>query len=751
MMQRSHVVAWAVLPFLAPSCAAPRAVAIPDTPFLQERHERHPVAGDPRANDVRAIAVDPSGTAWAATGAGVYFLAPGEARWSKPGATGGGGGVGPAFDVLGDARGSVWAGLWDGLYRVTRESMQKVPGIQHPIAALCAEGDGIAAAGPDGLWRVSGDAVSFRELPFSRGVRGLLAEPAGGLWIATAMGLYLDCPGASVTLQTGDGELSTDVRGIAFSSDGSLWSAGLGGIVVHRDSRVVGQHTPGTGLPSAKVCCISRGPDGRMWAGTALGVARFDGAGWSLRHGKRWLADDDVRDVAFGPGGAAWIATARGVSVIRHAEMTLSEKAAHYHAACAARHVREPGLVEKCRLCVPGDLSTWEPQDDDNDGQYTAMYLAMQSFRYAATRDPAAREAAAQAFHALQFLQTVTGTRGFVARTVVPASWTSMADPNEVISDAEWADRRVREPRDKRVPNHWRPSADGKWLWKGDTSSDEITGHMYGYLMYHDLAADDAEKKLVREQVARIVDAIVEDGLVLKDVDGTHTQWGVWAPEKLNRDPDWAMERGVNSVEILSYLKLARHVTGEAKYEEQYRRLIREHHYDENVRRAKTVNSSWRTHIDDELLALAYPALLLHEEDPELRRLYLESLEWWHAAVRGEQSPFYDFTHRALSGADANIDGAVAFLRDAPLDLIRWEVDNTKREDLRLVRSPELEHVQTDRLPPPSERCTVRWDDNPWRAIQGDGGRTESDGVYWLLPYWMGRYHGFLRTERASQ
>ena len=33
---------------------------------------------------------------------------------------------------------------------------------------------------------------------------------------------------------------------------------------------------------------------------------------------------------------------------------------------------------------------------------------------------------------------------------------------------------------------------------------------------------------------------------------------------------------------------------------------------------------------------------------------------------------------------------------------------------------------------------------NPKAAVRGDGGHTESDSVFWLLPYWMGRYIGIL-------
>jgi hypothetical protein len=97
------------------------------------------------------------------------------------------------------------------------------------------------------------------------------------------------------------------------------------------------------------------------------------------------------------------------------------------------------------------------------------------------------------------------------------------------------------------------------------------------------------------------------------------------------------------------------------------------------------------------------------------------------------------------------MEDSLMFLRDAPLDLVRWTVDNTRREDLKRVRAPELETWQTDRLPPPSERGVMRWDDNPWRAVQGDGGQTESDGVFWLLPYWMGRYYGYILPPVQSK
>jgi hypothetical protein len=50
-----------------------------------------------------------------------------------------------------------------------------------------------------------------------------------------------------------------------------------------------------------------------------------------------------------------------------------------------------------------------------------------------------------------------------------------------------------------------------------------------------------------------------------------------------------------------------------------------------------------------------------------------------------------------------------------------------------------MDELQVDKLPPASIRGTVRWDKNPWAAVSGSP-ETEREPVFWLFPYWMGRY-----------
>ena len=159
----------------------------------------------------------------------------------------------------------------------------------------------------------------------------------------------------------------------------------------------------------------------------------------------------------------------------------------------------------------------------------------------------------------------VTETPGFVARTVIPSDWDQMADRNRTYTPQQVAAEQLANPRFKRVENRWRKSGDGKWLWKGDTSSDEITGHYFAYALYYDLVADREERRRVAQLVRRITDFIIDGGYTLRDIDGKPTLWGVWSPERLLEDPDWQPERGCNSVEILSYLAVAHHITGDAK------------------------------------------------------------------------------------------------------------------------------------------------------------------------------------------
>lgn len=712
---------------------------------MQERHEPHPLESRD-GNDVRAVAVDLENRVFAATKDGLYILENG--KWISPENAP----KGPMYDLYIDGADGVWVGSWDGLYRIADDHCEKIREIHGAISCLAGDGERIIALGPDDSWIYLNN--EWRSVPrtWSGDVNDIAIDKDGSFWVAAGMGLHHVASYGSRYYYQDDELYSSEVNAAAFAPDGRLWLGELGGIDVYENGVRVDTVTSDDGLPYYDVRTLAFAPDGRLWVGTGLGAARYDGESWSLRHSRRWLLSDDVRDIAFDSNGGAWIATANGVSAIKTRMMTLKDKADHYLEICLKRHVREPWFVEKCFFPDPSNKNFYKVRDDDNDGSYTGFYMVMECFRYAVTQDPQAKANADRAFEALEMLQTITDTDGFLARTMIPSNWTEMADPNRTYTPQQKAEMQVRDPRYKPVEERWRSSSDQKWLWKGDTSSDEITGHMFAYLFYYDLAADAERKERVRRLVAKIMDSIIGGGYVLRDIDGKHTRWGVWSPEKLNHDPNWRVEKPINSFEILSFLKAAHHITGDETYQNEYKKLIEQHGYAQNARRPKSYGRADRTHIDDELFMFAAPALLLYEDDPELLAIYREALTWVYRTVENDQNPFFNFMFGCLGGNNFHLDESAAFLRDQPLDLTQWRIDNSRREDIRLVRHPMLEPLQTSRMLPPSERGVMRWDKNPWDVISGDfsdpEGRLESSGVFWLTPYWMGRYYGYIEAPK---
>jgi hypothetical protein len=710
---------------------------IADAPFWQEYREPFVAWPQPIENARVGLAVDASGTVWAAGPWGVQRLVDG--KWQAPA---GHQLDGPAFG-LASAGDNVWVAAWDGLYRIEAGELVRAALEGEPLGMVRMTADRLFAGGPGGIWEQRDDAWEPVQGNYSRSLTDV-AFADNTLWIATLKGLFELRQGVTRRIFAPADIASGAIRALAVAPDGKLWVGTSGGLDVFQRGKRVAHFGGSDGLPCTDVYRLRFDDQGVLWVATARGLARYDGKSWTWRHSLRWLPNDDVHDMVLADDGTAYVATSGGLSVLKRKRMTLADKAEQFEELVRARHVRPPGLVEHCVLSEPGNLASFKPTDTDNDGMYTGLYVAAESFRFAATGVRQAAENASASYRAMEFLQTVSDTPGFVARTVIPSDWTNMADRNRTYTPQQVAAERVGDPRFKQVENRWRKSRDGKWLWKGDTSSDEITGHYFAYGVYYDLVADATERRRVAEHVRRITDYIIDGGYVLRDIDGQPTLWGVWSPEKLRNDPNWQPERGCNSVEILSFLAVANHVTGDDKYLRELDKLFDEHRYRELILVPKLSAPSEFTYIDDQLLALSYRGLLAYDRDPRRRAVYLESLKRWFEVIRRDHSPLYAFTYGAIEGGDFGAAACVDFLRDAPLDMIEWTVDNRQREDVRLTRLPVIEDLQVDRLLPPSERGVCKWDSNPYQAVRGNGGYAESSSVHWLLPYWMGRYYGFI-------
>jgi hypothetical protein len=606
----------------------------------------------------------------------------------------------------------------------------------------------------------------------------LAAAADGTLWVASSHGLFHQTAGGwapqGITDGLGRAWGVQEVLGVAFDAQDRLWFATKAGVGCRTADRW--QFYEGKdGLPWNDFTCVAPGQDGEVWFGTRLGAIRFDGRQWHYRQGRRWLPGDEVSSIAVDARGRAWFATSQGVGCIERRSMTFAEKAAFYEEEIARYIKRTPyGYVAEAPLRTPADKATAHPDDSDNDGLWTAMYGAGECFAWAATRDPQAKTRALQAFEALRFLQRVTQGAdhapplGYVARTIRP---TDGPDPNAGRLESDRAAQKrdslwkVYEPR-------WPKSADGKWYWKSDTSSDELDGHYFFYGLYYDLCADsEAEKDRVREVVRALTDHLITHGFVLIDHDGRPTRWTIYGPQFLNRDPRWYPERGLNSLSILSYLAVAAHLTRDPKYEAASRELIDQHGYAQNAMYPKVQHGPGSgNQSDDEMAFMCYYSLLRCSRDETLMAQIRYSFFSYWANEAPEMNPFFNFAYAGLSreASMTNPFGrfslapwegwfadAMATLCGLPLDRLNWAQRNSHRLDLVLLRPQQSSDLYEPRhrgrgshvngkVLPVENRHFNHWNTDPWALDYGGTGNELGAGTVFLLPYYLGLYHGFI-------
>lgn len=191
----------------------------------------------------------------------------------------------------------------------------------------------------------------------------------------------------------------------------------------------------------------------------------------------------------------------------------------------------------------------------------TSEMLAAYSYKYAITHNPGDREIANQIFEGILKLEKVTGIPGLVAR-----SFNKTDKPlwhEETLWYHEW---------------HWSTSLPG-YRWLGDLSSDKFNSIFYGVGTFWELCADKEYKEKAAGLLDRFIGRIVDNNFKMTDLDGKMTLWGNFCPDFPRQE--------LNSLEILTGLKVACHITGKERYHAAYRMLIDRYHYDDHQIKSK--------------------------------------------------------------------------------------------------------------------------------------------------------------------
>ncbi len=420
----------------------------------------------------------------------------------------------------------------------------------------------------------------------------------------------------------------------------------------------------------------------------------------------------------------------------------LKQRAGGYQEVYEARHYTH-GLSFNCLT----------PDDPDGNLRYsTCGDCAFQSgqctqamaLRYAVTKTPDALEHIKDHLAGWRFFQKVTGVKGLIGRCYAHKDWPMQdnywdnvdTDPNQYRGQGEYAD----------------------YFWKGDTSRDQVSGAVNGVAMAYDLVDDEQARADARDFLADLADHVWDNGLNILDPDGEVTTHGAMDGESLEGLP---IGNGMNAVCTLAWFKAAHHASGEQRFEDYYQELAYDRDYIEIMRDHQWVYMKYQTKWYNVYLVYQnWFHLMRLEDEPRLVERYKEIFRdtlWLNvtddetpnrrAIAEGNpvKIPWYLFTtgtHDPLRLYDALWQ--VVVFPDSPLRDHR--VENSTNPDIE--KNPDQPSESLYPLPSNLRKPDmVIWHRNPFELDGGSDSGEERTGCDYLLPYWLGRYYGYISED----
>ncbi len=741
-----------------------RPACQPDGPWTVDTVTQFRTADVLPDTDVRAVAA-PAGHAWAATPSGLYHLVPGGLAFvvvaNLPG-------EGTVAALAPRVDGGTWVARGTGIGALEADGSidgEWAAGTAAVTRVFDCDGAGWAIA--DGALRVAAGSSLVAASPAPPGtVHDGACAPDGNAWAGTSEGLFRLKDGtwqAAWTPASGAPVTAVAIRGgrvaAAAGDQVATWDpASLASLATPQPAILA----PGPGgLPTGAVTALDLSDDGTLLAvGHATGASLLDLGTGKADHfvSGRWLPANAAAGIALSGGTAPdlWVATSAGASRLRKADLLLRDKADRMFGQLNRWFWRLEGFVS----AWAGFTDPWSDQpsplrDDDNDGQWTQEAVGAFCYAYAVTGDDKWYQAARRAMlnmalqidiPAADFVAAGLG-RGFVTRSFV------RDDEGEVFAS-------------KATQSNWHLTTftDGhQYYWKDDTSSDEVTGHLFGFSLYYDLCAkDDAERAFVADHLGALAGYILDHGFTLPDLDGQPTTHGNWSPSRIPIVVDgleacadagntleacveaWGGAAHLDGQEILALMLAAWHVTGQDRFLAAYESLFTDHRYGEAVRFHENV-VTWTirasvNYCDHELADLALLALIRYEPYPDRRQFWIDQVMAGWAYETGERNPLKSLVIASAMPDVPGLANGTRTLADYPEDLREWRIDNAHRADYLRDVNDRFDRPQFQAVPPHDEIPIQRWDHNPYRVADGGDGATRMAPNFWLLPYWGLRY-----------
>ena len=278
-------------------------------------------------------------------------------------------------------------------------------------------------------------------------------------------------------------------------------------------------------------------------------------------------------------------------------------------------------------------------------------------------------------------------------------------------------------------------------VYKGDTSSDEIIGHLFLYKLAYDiLAPEDPElKAMLEETMEKFAQHLSDNSYTMVDGSGQPTTWAKFSRTYFHNGQTLG-GAGLNALVMLTGFKVAAYITGNQKWEDEYRMAALEEGYEfaeimtQNAERytmsiLEVVNgispvlgyilrpivdtnlfkSIYRlilNYSDEEMAMLGFYTLFQLEDDEELLTYYRAALEdWWYSMSFSENALWYyiyqlAYPDEAKTDAYGNslVDTASWVLNRHPIDLRRLGASNNKRDDVYELDLDDVGIGETEEL-----------------------------------------------------
>jgi hypothetical protein len=483
---------------------------------------------------------------------------------------------------------------------------------------------------------------------------------------------------------------------------------------------------------------------------------------------------------------------------------TLKAKAEFYDRIVRNIHINPVSHISHHITLKDGrDIKTATGQDDvqswntgENDGLWSGHYLASQAFRYAVTKSPEALENVKTLIFGHLDLSGVTGKPGLLARQFDPPNTRGMGCPAETPDAYLW---------DPAAPSHtygnkWRRiEADGcikvwdksksdwaklafcadkkysGYCFLDNVSVDSIIGTMYAFSAAWMLVDDPGVKAYTAGFLYDAVKLLTDGGMKFYDWDDKVTYFGRVYPGSLQEFPGFSAWMG------LSYVKSGAVTSGDAALAKIYKNCLvagkeggdcskippdgsylnylRAH----GLYNAKDAYGCKNNYNNFNMTFMGIHTLIWMERDTETRAAMQGPLEDSVMGIGSERdmweqkNSFFNFIYASQKklGLDSSgpayqaVEDAVCSLKQFPTTKVYYtHVNNEDKYPFDCIG--RLNGRNTNVPIPLNERdlWVFTWSADPYQLKQfgPETKRVEIPADY-LLPYWMGRYYGFISED----